>query len=173
MRVGTHAATRKFTTRNEPRNHGTQTTSARDNGHNGRGSRVRRAPRVPEDHCRSGRLRGQCAFRAAGDGPGHGGNGQNQGAPRGAAGDVEGHGHDTRTPAEGRPTRRQSALQALCARADLVQQEIVPGFVTHMLGYDGSVPGPTFRVQEDDWVWVDFTNANDEMHTRQRKYFRN
>ncbi len=63
-------------------------------------------------------------------------------------------------PPEGSPLYKRFALEL-----KVIQHEIVPGIVVHMLGYDGSVPGPTFRVQEGDWVWVDFTNVNDEMHT--------
>lgn len=52
-------------------------------------------------------------------------------------------------------------------RLDLrvVQHEFVPGVVTHMMGYNGQVPAPTIRVNEGDWVWVDFVNSSDEMHT--------
>ncbi len=63
-------------------------------------------------------------------------------------------------PPRGSPLYKHFALTL-----KVIQHELVPGVVTHMLGYDGSVPGPTFRVQEGDWVWVDFTNDNDEMHT--------
>jgi FtsP/CotA-like multicopper oxidase with cupredoxin domain len=45
------------------------------------------------------------------------------------------------------------------------QHELVPGIVVHMMGYQGQVPAPTIRVTEGDWVWVDFENVNDEMHT--------
>jgi hypothetical protein len=47
----------------------------------------------------------------------------------------------------------------------VVQHEIVPGYVVHMMAYNGQVPAPTIRVNEGDWVWVDFTNSSDEMHT--------
>lgn len=63
-------------------------------------------------------------------------------------------------PPEGSPLYKRFSLEL-----KVIQQELVPGVVTHMMGYDGSVPGPTFRVQEGDWVWVDFTNSTDEMHT--------
>jgi FtsP/CotA-like multicopper oxidase with cupredoxin domain len=63
-------------------------------------------------------------------------------------------------PPEGSPlyTRMPLDLQ-------VVQHELVPGVVVHMMAYNGSVPAPTFRVNEGDWVWVDFTNNSDEMHT--------
>ena len=63
-------------------------------------------------------------------------------------------------PPEGSPLYKHFALELR-----VIQHELVPGIVTHMMGYDSSVPGPTFRVQEGDWVWVDFTNSTDEMHT--------
>ena len=47
----------------------------------------------------------------------------------------------------------------------VVQHEIVPGYVVHMMAYNGQIPAPTIRVNEGDWVWVDFTNSSDEMHT--------
>jgi FtsP/CotA-like multicopper oxidase with cupredoxin domain len=52
-------------------------------------------------------------------------------------------------------------------RLDLrvVRHELVPGVVAHMMGYNGQVPAPTIRVNEGDWVWVDFINSSDEMHT--------
>ena len=34
-----------------------------------------------------------------------------------------------------------------------------------MMAYNGQVPAPTIRVNEGEWVWVELTNANDEMHT--------
>ncbi len=47
----------------------------------------------------------------------------------------------------------------------VVQHEIVPGVVTHMMAYNGRIPAQTIRVNEGDWVWVDLTNSTDEMHT--------
>lgn len=47
----------------------------------------------------------------------------------------------------------------------VVQHELVPGVVVHMMGFNGQVPAPTIRVKEGDWVWVDFLNSSDEMHT--------
>ena len=47
----------------------------------------------------------------------------------------------------------------------VVQHEIVPGYAVHMMAYNGQVPAPTIRVNEGDWVWIDFTNSSDEMHT--------
>jgi len=66
---------------------------------------------------------------------------------------------------KGAPPEGSSLYKRFELELKVIQQEIVPGIVVHMLGYDGAVPGPTFRVQEGDWVWVDFINSNDEMHT--------
>lgn len=66
---------------------------------------------------------------------------------------------------KGAPPEGSSLYKRFAIELKVIQQELVPGVVVHMFGYDGAVPGPTFRVQEGDWVWVDFTNANDEMHT--------
>ncbi len=63
-------------------------------------------------------------------------------------------------PREGSPLYKRFALELL-----VIQHELVPGVVVHMMGYAGQVPAPTIRVNEGDWVWVDFTNASDEMHT--------
>ena len=63
-------------------------------------------------------------------------------------------------PPPGSPLYKRYALEL-----KVVRHEIVPGFVTHMMAFNGQVPGPTFRVNEGDWVWVDFTNSSDEMHT--------
>lgn len=41
----------------------------------------------------------------------------------------------------------------------VIKHELVPGVVVHMMGYGSQVPAPTIRVNEGDWVWVDFKNA--------------
>lgn len=63
-------------------------------------------------------------------------------------------------PPEGSPLYKRFALELR-----VIRHELVPGVVIHMMGYAGQVPAPTIRVNEGDWVWVDFTNASDEMHT--------
>ena len=63
-------------------------------------------------------------------------------------------------PPEGSPLYKRVPLDLR-----VVQHELVPGVVVHMMAYNGSVPAPTFRVNEGDWVWVEFTNDSDEMHT--------
>ncbi len=43
--------------------------------------------------------------------------------------------------------------------------EIVPGIKIHAFTYNGTYPGPEFRVPEGDWVLVNFTNRTSEFHT--------
>ena len=38
--------------------------------------------------------------------------------------------------------------------------EIVPGIKAHMFLFNGSYPGPTIRVQENEWVEVTLTNKS-------------
>lgn len=63
-------------------------------------------------------------------------------------------------PPEGSALYKRYALEL-----QVVRHELAPGVVVHMMGYAGQVPAPTIRVREGDWVWIDFTNASDEMHT--------
>ena len=65
----------------------------------------------------------------------------------------------------GAPPPGSSLYKKFALDLKVVQHEIVPGYKVHMMAYNGQVPAPTIRVNEGDWVWVDFTNASDEMHT--------
>ena len=65
----------------------------------------------------------------------------------------------------GAPPRGSPLYKRFSLDLKVVQHEVVPGYVVHMMAYNGQVPGPTIRVHEGDWVWVDFTNSSDEMHT--------
>lgn len=48
----------------------------------------------------------------------------------------------------------------------ITPHEFVPGVVSHMYTYNKTVPGPALRVNEGDWVKVNFRNATSkEMHT--------
>jgi FtsP/CotA-like multicopper oxidase with cupredoxin domain len=86
-------------------------------------------------------------------------------APRASA--QHGGGHAVGTPPT--PTDAPPEGSSLYKRFDLelkvIKHELVPGVVVHMMGYAGQVPAPTIRVDEGDWVWVEFTNSSDEMHT--------
>ena len=66
---------------------------------------------------------------------------------------------------KGAPPAGSALYKKFALELKVVQREIAPGVVVHMMAYNGQVPGPTIRVNEGDWVWVDFTNASDEMHT--------
>ncbi len=48
---------------------------------------------------------------------------------------------------------------------DLIEHELVPGVTVPMFAFNKSVPGPVFRVQENDWIKVTVKNNTDEMHT--------
>jgi FtsP/CotA-like multicopper oxidase with cupredoxin domain len=43
--------------------------------------------------------------------------------------------------------------------------EILPGIKVHAFTYNGTLPGPLIRVQEGDWIQVDFKNKSPELHT--------
>lgn len=81
--------------------------------------------------------------------------------------------HGTHTPSgvttqrlpKGAPPADSTAYKRFKLELQVLQQQLAPGVVVHMMGFNGRVPGPTIRVREGDWVWVDFTNASDEMHT--------
>ncbi|WP_083251403.1 multicopper oxidase domain-containing protein [Acidihalobacter yilgarnensis] len=47
----------------------------------------------------------------------------------------------------------------------LTEHELVDGVKMHALAFNGQVPGPEIRVQENDWVKVIFTNKTGLMHT--------
>lgn len=48
---------------------------------------------------------------------------------------------------------------------ETIEHEILPGVRVPMFGFNGQVPGPMFRVQENDWIKVNVTNNTEEMHT--------
>jgi FtsP/CotA-like multicopper oxidase with cupredoxin domain len=48
---------------------------------------------------------------------------------------------------------------------DITVHEILPGVKIHAFTYNGTYPGPTFRVPEGDWVLVNFTNHTNEFYT--------
>lgn len=47
----------------------------------------------------------------------------------------------------------------------IVRHEIVPGYSFHALAFNGQVPGPELRLNEGDWVKVNFTNRTELLHT--------
>ena len=48
---------------------------------------------------------------------------------------------------------------------DLVEHELVPRVKLPVFAFNGQVPGPVFRVQENDWIKVNAINKTEEMHT--------
>ena len=46
-----------------------------------------------------------------------------------------------------------------------MEHELVPGVSLPVFAFNKQVPGPLFRVQENDWVKVNVTNNTEEMHT--------
>lgn len=48
---------------------------------------------------------------------------------------------------------------------DLVEHELLPGVKFPVFAFNGQVPGPVFRVQENDWIKVNVRNNTEEMHT--------
>lgn len=48
---------------------------------------------------------------------------------------------------------------------ELVEHELLPGVRFPAFAFNGQVPGPVFRVNENDWVKVNVTNNTEEMHT--------
>lgn len=48
---------------------------------------------------------------------------------------------------------------------DVIEHEILPGVKAPMFAFNGQVPGPVFRVQENDWIKVVVRNRTEEMHT--------
>lgn len=45
------------------------------------------------------------------------------------------------------------------------KHEILPLVETRLFTYNGTYPGPEFRVKEGDWVKVNLTNSTDDLHT--------
>ena len=48
---------------------------------------------------------------------------------------------------------------------EMIEHEILPGVTFPCFAFNGQVPGPTFRVQENDWIKVNVRNHTEEMHT--------
>ncbi len=48
---------------------------------------------------------------------------------------------------------------------DLVEHELLPRVSFPVFAFNREVPGPVFRVQENDWIKVNVTNKTEEMHT--------
>ncbi|MCC5859844.1 MAG: multicopper oxidase domain-containing protein [Ectothiorhodospiraceae bacterium] len=74
------------------------------------------------------------------------------------------HAHG-RTVLPGAPEPGEVEYREFDLSFDLVQHELLPGVKFPAFAFNGQVPGPVFRVQENDWVQVNVTNNTEEMHT--------
>jgi len=48
---------------------------------------------------------------------------------------------------------------------DVAEHELLPGVRFPCFAFNGRVPGPVIRVQENDWIKVTVKNNTEEMHT--------
>lgn len=48
---------------------------------------------------------------------------------------------------------------------ELLEHELIPRVKFPVFAFNGQVPGPVFRVQENDWIKVNATNKTEAMHT--------
>jgi len=79
---------------------------------------------------------------------------------------MEGHnmlGAVTQPP--GAPADHEVPYREFDLSFDMVEHEILPGVTMPAFAFNGQVPGPTFRVQENDWIKVNVKNHTEEMHT--------
>ena len=71
----------------------------------------------------------------------------------------------TRTNPPGAPGDHEVAYRSFDMSFDIMEHELVPGVRFPVFAFNNQVPGPLFRVQENDWVKVSVTNNTEEMHT--------
>lgn len=71
----------------------------------------------------------------------------------------------TVTEAPGAPADHEVSYREFDLTFDLIEHELLPGVKVPMFAFNRQVPGPVFRVQENDWVKVNVTNKTEEMHT--------
>lgn len=77
-------------------------------------------------------------------------------------------GHDmqgTHTEAPGAPSDDEVDYREFDLTFDLVEHELLPGVKMPAFAFNRQIPGPVFRVQENDWIKVNVTNHTEEMHT--------
>jgi FtsP/CotA-like multicopper oxidase with cupredoxin domain len=81
---------------------------------------------------------------------------------------MEGHAHVMAgrvTEPRGAPADDEVAYKEFDLTFDIVEHELVPRVTFPVFAFNGQVPGPIFRVREDDWIKVRATNKTEEMHT--------
>jgi len=77
-------------------------------------------------------------------------------------------GHDMRgavTNNPGAPADGDVPYHEFDLSFDLIEHELLPGVKLPAFAFNKRVPGPVFRVQENDWIKVNVKNNTDEMHT--------
>jgi manganese oxidase len=77
-------------------------------------------------------------------------------------------GHDMRgavTHAPGAPPDDAVNYREFELTFDLIEHELLPGVKMPTFAFNGQLPGPVFRVQENDWIKVSVRNNTEEMHT--------
>jgi FtsP/CotA-like multicopper oxidase with cupredoxin domain len=79
---------------------------------------------------------------------------------------MEGHSMiGARTEPHGAPADNEVEYKEFDLSFDLVEHELLPGVKFPVFAFNGLVPGPVFRVQENDWIKVNVKNHTEEMHT--------
>lgn len=73
--------------------------------------------------------------------------------------------HGARTEPPGAPADDEVEYREFDLSFDVVEHEILPGVKFPCFAFNRQVPGPLFRVQENDWVKVNVRNNTEEMHT--------
>ncbi len=77
-------------------------------------------------------------------------------------------GHDmagARTEPPGAPRDDEVSYREFDLAFETVEHELLPGVKMPCFAFNGQVPGPLFRVQENDWIKVNVRNHTEEMHT--------
>ncbi len=70
-----------------------------------------------------------------------------------------------RTNPPGAPADHEVPYREYDLTFDITAHELVPGVTFPVFAFNNRVPGPIFRVQENDWIKVNVTNETEEMHT--------
>ena len=79
---------------------------------------------------------------------------------------MAGHSHlDSRTEPPGAPPDGAVPYREFDLSFDVAEHELLPGVRFPCFAFNGRVPGPVFRVQENDWIKVTVKNNTEEMHT--------
>ncbi|MBT6441296.1 MAG: multicopper oxidase domain-containing protein [Alphaproteobacteria bacterium] len=70
-----------------------------------------------------------------------------------------------RTESPGAPADHEVPYREFDLSFDLTEHTLLPGVTFPVFAFNNRVPGPVFRVQENDWIKVNVTNNTEEMHT--------